>query len=176
VDSAIVDQTTSARAARDNTDQECKEKCANRYGGSAINTFGCYIDCKERNRDRSLEKVDDARQVRSTRFEQCKENCIRDNGYTFLTAPCIHGCYYGGRSMEVVSSKREVRGTDDCRFQCYSTHGYTMEAIGCMNNNCNRRSLEHSPADFTGPMNPFSSPAQHINPGQLLRNANKTLI
>jgi len=95
----IVDQTTSAREARDNKDQECKEKCANRYGGSAINTFGCYIDCKERNRDRSLDKIDDVRQARS-KFEDCKDNCIKNNGYTFLTAPCIHGCYYGGRSLQ----------------------------------------------------------------------------
>jgi hypothetical protein len=108
VDSAIEDQTTSAREARDNKDQECKEMCANRFGGSAINTFGCYIDCKERNRDRSLEEVADARQVRSPQFEKCKENCIKDNGYTFLTAPCIHGCYYGGRSLELADFTRPV--------------------------------------------------------------------
>jgi hypothetical protein len=45
---------TSKREARDNKDKECAEKCASLYGGSGISTFGCYIDCKERNRGRSL--------------------------------------------------------------------------------------------------------------------------
>jgi hypothetical protein len=85
VDSAIEDQITSAREARDNKDQECKEMCANRYGGSAISTFGCYIDCKERNRDRSLEEVADARQARS-QFEACKDNNCHKSGLEYPPA------------------------------------------------------------------------------------------
>jgi hypothetical protein len=133
---------TSAREARDNKDKECADKCAAIYGGSGISTFGCYIDCKERNRGRSL----------GLEYTQDKVAVIKDPS----------------------TSAREARGTQACSENCYAKYGYGLEALGCLAG-CNRRSLsrslEYTPADFTSPLNPFSTPAaQPINSGQLLQS------